>query len=127
MKPRRLRDIIWKSTTGSQVAVRVVVGGDRRRVGGPALDRRGARVGGGPAGGHSFGGGDEVVAAAEARAVAGQRDHVHAGVEVRALHAGSELTRHLERDPVAALGTIQRDPGDTAVALVGQGRQLVHW
>ena len=101
MKPRTLRVIIWKSMIGSQSdpgrgwprgprgrgATRVLVA--RRSLAHPlALD-------------------DQVVAAAEARAVAGQRDHVDLGVEVGALDAVGELARHLERDPVAALGAVR--------------------
>ncbi len=71
-------------------------------------------------------GGHQVIAAAEAGAVPGQRDHVHLGVEVGALDAGRQLSRHLQGDPVAALGTVQGDPGDPAVGLVGEGRELLH-
>src|SRR5215207_4084667 len=46
----------------------------------------------------------EVVPAAEALAVAGQRDHVHGRVEVRLLDAVGQLPRHLERDRVRSLG-----------------------
>ena len=56
----------------------------------------------------------EVVAAAEALAVAGERDHVHGGIEVRALDARGELARRGERDAVAALGPVQRDARDRA-------------
>ena len=110
MKPRRFRDIIWKSMTGSQVPLRIVVArptagsigepsaapGSRRAP--PSAPRRG----------------DQVVAAAEAGAVAGERDHVDRRVEIRPLDAGGQLARHLERDPVAALGPVQRDAGDPA-------------
>jgi hypothetical protein len=45
---------------------------------------------------------------------------VDLGIEVRPLDAGGQLARHLERDPVAALGAVQGDPGDGAGHLVGQ-------
>ena len=49
---------------------------------------------------------------------------MHLGVEVGALDAGGELARHLERDPVAALGPVERDPRDPPVALVGERLEL---
>ena len=100
MKPRTLRLIIASRPSGP-----------RARAGrGSAIVRLGAL--------------DEVVAAAEALAVAGQRDHVDGRVEVRALHALGQLARHRERDPVAALGPVERDPRDAPVDLVGE---RLHW
>ena len=98
MKPRRLRLIICQSTTGSQVCE------------GSWLAAWTAGSSGEPASAaiaqalHALLGRlDQVVAAAEALAVARQRDHVDGGVEVRALDALGQLPRHGKRDPVAAL------------------------
>ena len=63
----------------------------------------------------------QVVAAAEPLPVAGQRDHVHPRIQVGPLHRLGQLARHLERDAVPALWTVERDPGDPAVDLVGEG------
>ena len=122
MKPRTLRLIIWKSTTGSQVALGIVVlatappdrAASPRELGLAAealhlaLGRR-----------------DEVVAAAEALAVAGERDHVDLRVEVGPLDARGELARHLEGDPVAALGPVERDPRDPARSRRSASAELV--
>ena len=59
---------------------------------------------------HHIGRGDQVVPTAEATAVPRQRDHVYLPVEVRLLHALGQLHRHRLRDPVPALGPVQRDP-----------------
>jgi hypothetical protein len=61
---------------------------------------------------------DEVVAAAEALAAAGQRDHVDLRVEVRLLHALGQFPRHVEGNGVGPLGTVQRDAGDTPADVV---------
>src|SRR5918997_2666578 len=58
---------------------------------------------------------DQVVAAAEPLARARERDHVDGGVEVGLLHAIGQLARHGERDAVAALGPVKRDPGNAPV------------
>jgi len=47
-------------------------------------------------------------------------------VEVRLLDRGGELARHRQRDRVAALGPVEGDPADPAVALVCQGPGPVH-
>ena len=70
MKPRRLRLIICQSTTGSQGCDGIVVGD------------------------LLLGELDQVVAAAEALAGAGQRDHVDGRVEVGLLDAVGQLARH---------------------------------
>ena len=119
MKPRRFRDIIWKSTTGSQVcAGSWLPATTAGSVGAPPALLASLRS-------HDLGGG-QVVAAAEAGPVAGQRNHVNEGVEIGLLDRGGELGRHLERDPVSALRAVQRDPPDRAVPLVGEGRQFCH-
>jgi hypothetical protein len=45
---------------------------------------------------------------------------VDLGVEVRSLDAGRQLARHLQGDPVAALGPVQGDPGDAPNHLIGE-------
>jgi hypothetical protein len=60
----------------------------------------------------------EVVAAAEALAGAGQRDHVNGRIEVRPLDALDQLARHLEGDAVAPLGAVEGDAGDAPIDLV---------
>ena len=125
MKPRTLRDIIWKSTTGSQVPagswLRAIT------IGSTGEPVRHARAPGDLAHAPALGRCHQVVAAAEARAVARQRDHVHLGVEVRPLDAGRELARHLEGDAVAALGPVEGDARDAAVALVGHRSRARPW
>ena len=100
MKPRRLRLIICQSVTGSQ-------GTDGSWPGGSGLGVL-----------------DQVVAAAEALAVAGQRDDVHVGIEVGLFHAGRQLARHLHGDAVTALGAVERDARDPAGDLVGERLRL---
>ena len=90
MKPRKVRLIVCQSSTGVPGLRRIVSRWPRLRV----LH--------------------EVVAAAETLAGAGERDHVHRGVQVRLLYARGKLAWHLERDPVAALGPVESDPGDPA-------------
>jgi hypothetical protein len=94
---------------------RVVVGGHdggiQRRAGG----RRRGRVS--PA--EPLGRVDEVIAAAEALAVARQQDHVHVGIEVGALHARRQLVDQPPRQAVAALRAVQRDAGDPVAGLIG--------
>jgi hypothetical protein len=63
---------------------------------------------------------DQVVAAAEALALARQCDHMHVAVEVRLLDALGQLARHREGDAVAALRPIERDPRDPAGDLVAE-------
>ena len=89
MKPRTLRHMNWKSVTGSQFDsgawLAPIVAGSSGRARGrlhpvhlvdPALGR-----------------GDQVVAAAEAAAVAGEGDRVDLRVEVGPLDAGGDLGR----------------------------------
>ena len=68
----------------------------------------------------AFGARDEIVAAAEPLAVAGERDDVDLRIEVGALDARGELARHVERDAVAALGAVEGDARDAPRGLVGQ-------
>jgi hypothetical protein len=75
---------------------------------------------------HPLGRRNQVVAAAEPRSVARQRDDVDRRVEVRALDAVGELARHLERDPVAAIGAVERDARDAAVALIDHRHRCLH-
>ena len=73
-----------------------------------------------------LGGRDEIVAAAEALPVSGEGNDVHLGVEVRALHTRRDLPRHLERDSIAALGSVQGDARNASRALVRHRRQAIH-
>ncbi len=87
-----------------------------------AIDRRverrpGRRVRGAEAT-LALGGLDEVIAAAEALAVAGQQQDPHLWVEVGALDTRLELAGHRTRDPVAALRPVERQPRDAVGHLV---------
>src|SRR5262249_9859867 len=103
-------------------ALRVVVSGLDHRVEG----RSGGRLGVRDPLEVPLSRGDEVVAAAEPRAVAGQGDHVDLRVEVRTLNAGRELARHLEGDAVAPLRPMQGDAGDPPGHVVGQRLVPIH-
>ncbi len=108
---------------GDRVPVRLrrVVGADHRRV----ERRAGRRAEPLPQVAHvALGRGDQVVAAAEPRAVTGEGDRMDLRVEVRPLDTGGDLDRHPRHDPVAALRPVQRDPSDPIRGLVGEGRQV---
>src|SRR4029450_3426821 len=47
-------------------------------------------------------------------------------VQVRPLDAGGQLSRHLQRDAVATLGPVERDPGNPPFTLVGDRLELLH-
>ena len=83
MKPRTLRHMNWKSVTGSQLDsgawLAPIVAGSSGEPGGASHPAQLAHV--------ALGRGDQVIAAAEAGAVAGQGDRVHLGVEVGPLDA----------------------------------------
>src|SRR4051794_38998759 len=69
---------------------------------------------------HEPGAPPRVAAAAEPLALAGECDDVDVRVEIRLLHGGGQLARHLEGDAVAALRAVERYPGDAIVDLVPQ-------
>jgi hypothetical protein len=75
---------------------------------------------------HPLGAGHQVVPAAEPLAVPRQRDHVHGGIEIRALDALRQLDRQIERDAVAALRPIEGDARDAPIDGVGHGLEGVH-
>ena len=90
---------------GDRIPVRLrhVVGADRRRVERRARRRlhplQPAHI--------ALGRSNKVVATAEARPVAGQRDRMNPRIEIRPLHAGRDLSRHQRRNPIAPLRPIQ--------------------
>ena len=63
----------------------------------------------------------QVVAAAEPFAISGQEHHVDLGVEVGPLDTPLELGDEAAGDPVAALGTVERQACDRSGDLVGDG------
>ena len=87
MKPRTLRHMNWKSVTGSQFDsgawLAPIIAGSSGEPGGASAALQPAHV--------ALGRGDQVVAAAEAGAVAGQGDDVDLRVEVGPLDAGGDL------------------------------------
>ena len=117
MKPRTLRHMNWKSVTGSQLDS----GAWLAPITAGSIGEPGRRLGPLEAAHVALRRGDQVVAAAEAGAVAGQRDRVHLRVEVGALDAGRDLGRHPRRDPVPPLGPVQCDASDPPIDLVGEG------
>ncbi len=99
-----------------------MVGGDHGRVkGGPERGRRAVAVtvAVSPEPPLTLGALDEVVPATEPLARAGQEQHVDVRIEVRPLDAPFELGHERACDPVAALGAVERQPGDPAGHLEG--------
>jgi hypothetical protein len=74
----------------------------------------------------ALGRGDEVVAAAEAGAVAGEGDRVDLGVEVGPLDALSQLDRHPRGDPVPPLRPVQGDASDPVARLIRERLEPRH-
>ena len=75
---------------------------------------------------HPLGRVDEVIAAAEALAVAREQDHLDRGVEVGVLHGLLELDDQLTRDAVAPVGPVERDAGDAVGGRVRECSRFVH-